>query len=130
VEALYAAFSVNQLLTAGEEGVATGADFNADVAFVRRTAPEDVAAGADDVDFVVSGMNPCLHGENGILSLRGRIPSIPLNGKPPPDFAKNGGGFGSQRIEPEALLLALRQPVHRNFGLATETRLATLEHPD
>ena len=37
------------------------ADLHADIALVRRARLEGVAAGANDVDFVVSGVNTSLH---------------------------------------------------------------------
>ena len=56
-EALDATRSVDQLLFAGEERVAVGADFRVDVAFVRGAGGEVVAAGADDANLVVIGVN-------------------------------------------------------------------------
>ena len=47
-EALDATCGVDQLLLAGEERVAGGADFEQDVAFVRGAGLETVAAGALD----------------------------------------------------------------------------------
>ena len=67
-ELIDAAGGVNQLLAASEEGVAVGADFNADIALVRGTRFEDVATGADDIEFVVSGMNTGFHVVNRNLS--------------------------------------------------------------
>ncbi len=61
-ETLHAAGGVHQLLLAGEEGMATGANFYVDVALVSRAGGKAVAACAHDADFVVSGMNGCLHG--------------------------------------------------------------------
>src|SRR5450432_1333618 len=61
-EALHAAGGVHQLLLAGEEGVAVRANFNADVALVRRTGHKCVAARAMHAYFVISGMNGCFHG--------------------------------------------------------------------
>jgi len=60
-EALDAAGGIHQLLFAGEERVATGADFYVDVALVRGTCGEAAPAGAEHADFVVCRMNGCLH---------------------------------------------------------------------
>jgi hypothetical protein len=65
LEAVNATGGIDQLLLTGEEWVAAGADFHADVAFVRGTRLEVVAAGADDADFVVSGVNSSLHDITG-----------------------------------------------------------------
>ena len=56
-EAVYASGSVDQLLLAGEEGVTGRADFQHDVAFVGGARLEVGAAGALDVDGVVTGVN-------------------------------------------------------------------------
>jgi len=66
LEAVDSTGRVYQLLAAGKERMAGGADFHADIALVRRTRLEDVAAGADDFDFVVSGVNTGLHDVTGI----------------------------------------------------------------
>jgi len=58
---VHAAFRIHQLLTAREEWVAIGADFNADIALVGGARPEGVAAGADDVHFFIGGMDAGLH---------------------------------------------------------------------
>jgi hypothetical protein len=63
-EALDASGGVDQLLLAGEERVAGGADFDDDVALVRGTRLEDVSAGALHIDVFVGGMNSSLcHGD-------------------------------------------------------------------
>src|SRR5271154_687698 len=68
-EALDAACGVDQLLLAGEEGVAGGADFENDVALVRGAGGEAVAAGALDRDFVVLRMNSLFrHGDFPFLA--------------------------------------------------------------
>jgi len=59
-EAVDAAGSVYELLLAGEERVASGADFDDDVAFVSGAGFEGVPAGALHGDFVVGGMNSSL----------------------------------------------------------------------
>ena len=61
-EALDAAGRVNQLLLAGEERVAVGADFHVDVALVGRTGRKSIAARAVYAHFVVDRMDGCLHG--------------------------------------------------------------------
>ena len=61
-EALDAAGGVDQFLLAGEEGVASGADFDADVALVGGTGHKSVAAGTVHAGFVVSRMDGWLHG--------------------------------------------------------------------
>ena len=61
-EALDAAGGVDQLLLAGKEGVAGGADFHADVALVGGTGHKGVAAGTVHAGFVVSRMDGWLHG--------------------------------------------------------------------
>jgi len=61
-EALDATGGVHELLFAGEEGVAGGADFDADVALVGGTGHKCVAAGAVHAGFVVSRMDGWLHG--------------------------------------------------------------------
>jgi hypothetical protein len=48
-------------LPAGEEGVATGTDFYADVAFVGGTRFKRVSTGANNIYFIVSGMNSGFH---------------------------------------------------------------------
>src|SRR5205814_4983816 len=61
LEAVHAAFRVDQLLASGKERMAVRADFNADIALMRRARPELVPAGADDVNFFVSGMDAGFH---------------------------------------------------------------------
>jgi len=60
-EPFYAAGGVHELLLAGEEGMAGGADFNADVAFVRRARNKCVPAGAMHPDLAVVRMDSCFH---------------------------------------------------------------------
>jgi hypothetical protein len=67
-EPVNASGGVNQLLTAREEGMAGRADFHADIALVSRPRFERVAAGANHIKFVVSGVNTSLHCSTGILS--------------------------------------------------------------
>ena len=60
-EALHASGGVHELLLAGEEGMAGGADFYADVALVSRACGKRVSAGAMHSDLVVAGMDSCFH---------------------------------------------------------------------
>ena len=61
-EAFDAARGVNQLLFAGEEGMAIGADFDSEhVAFDGRAGGEIVAAGAMDCYGVIIGVNTGFH---------------------------------------------------------------------
>src|SRR5450759_515722 len=60
-ETLDAAGGVHELLLAGKEGVAGGANFYADVALVGGTGDECVAAGAMHADLTVVGMDGCFH---------------------------------------------------------------------
>ena len=62
-EPVYTSRGVDQLLLAGKERVAGGADFEDDVALVGGARLEDRAAGALDVDVLVLRVNPLLcHG--------------------------------------------------------------------
>src|SRR5208282_3243179 len=60
-EALDAAGGVHELLLAGKEGMAGGADFYADVALVGGAGGKCVTAGAMHPDFAVVGMDGCFH---------------------------------------------------------------------
>ena len=60
VELLHAAAGVDQLLLAGVEGVALGADFHGDV-LTGGAGLDDVAAGAADGGLVVLGMDAFFH---------------------------------------------------------------------
>ena len=60
-ETLDAAGGVHELLLAGKEGMAGGADFHADVAFVGGAGDKCVTAGAMHADFAVAGMDGCFH---------------------------------------------------------------------
>ena len=60
-ETLDAARAVQNFLLAGKEGMAGGADFNVDIALVRRAGDECVPTGAFHAHFVVSRMDSCLH---------------------------------------------------------------------
>src|SRR5450759_5653473 len=60
-EALHAAGRVHELLLAGKEGVAGGADFYTDVALVGGAGDKCVAAGAMHPDLAVAGMDSCFH---------------------------------------------------------------------
>ena len=59
-EALDTSSGIDELLLAGEERVAGGADFDDDRTLVGRTCVELAAAGAFDVRRFVSGVNSCL----------------------------------------------------------------------
>src|SRR5438477_2671872 len=61
-EALDASGGVHEFLLAGEKRVAIRADFHVDIAFVRGPGAECIAARAEHANFVVRGMNSCLHG--------------------------------------------------------------------
>src|SRR6185295_3927367 len=63
LETVDAAFGIDQLLFAGEERVATGADFYADVAFMRGAGAELMSAGAGYIHFFVGGVDTGFHGE-------------------------------------------------------------------
>ena len=60
-EALYAASRVHKLLLSGKEGMAGGADFNADVALVSGTGNKRISAGAMHADLTVAWMDSCFH---------------------------------------------------------------------
>src|ERR1017187_6723738 len=60
-EAIDSSGGVHQLLAAGEERVARGADFHTHVALVGGARLEGVGARAGDINFVVSGVNSSLH---------------------------------------------------------------------
>jgi hypothetical protein len=60
-EAFYAAGGIHELLLAGKERMAGGADFYAYIALVSGAGDEGVAAGAMDADFTIVGMNGCFH---------------------------------------------------------------------
>src|SRR5882762_5758494 len=60
-ETLDASGGVHQLLLAGKERMAIGADFHVDRALVRGPGNELVAARAVYAYFIVSGMNRCFH---------------------------------------------------------------------
>ena len=60
VEALDASAGIDQLLLAGEEGVALGADFNTEIRD-GRTGLDGVAAGAPDNGGLIIGMNFLFH---------------------------------------------------------------------
>ena len=64
-ELVYASGCVDKLLTASEERMTVGADFNADVALVSGTRSENVATGANYLELVISGVNASFHFEKG-----------------------------------------------------------------
>src|SRR4051794_11765279 len=61
LEARDASFGIYQLLAASKERVAARANFNAQVAFMRRTCPKCRSASTNHIYFVISGMNSCFH---------------------------------------------------------------------
>jgi hypothetical protein len=69
-EALNAARGVDQLLFAGEERVAVGANFGVDIAFVRGARGEVVTARADHANLVIVRMDPLLRHDSKTLSLQ------------------------------------------------------------
>lgn len=60
-EALHSAGGIHELLLAGKEGVAGGADFYADIALVGGAGDKCVPAGAVDSYFTVVWMDRCFH---------------------------------------------------------------------
>ena len=76
-EALDAASGVHQLLLTGEEWMAVGADFNADVAPVRGAGGKRVAAGAVHTHFMIRRMNGCFHGVPNLDSDHLILPDFP-----------------------------------------------------
>ena len=77
-EAFDAAGGVNQLLFAGKERVAIGADFDVEaVAFDGRASLEIVATGAVDCDGVIVGMNTGFHEAPFVRVRSARRPGFP-----------------------------------------------------
>jgi hypothetical protein len=66
-ELVHAAGGIDDLLLAGIEGMAVGADFNLKIVSQSRPRLERIAAGAANVDFCVVGMRIGFH---GVLSIR------------------------------------------------------------
>ena len=60
VELIHTAAGVNELLLAGEKGVALRADFDLDILF-GRPGGDDLSAGALDGCLIILGMDPVLH---------------------------------------------------------------------
>src|ERR1035437_9009283 len=71
-EALDAAGRIHELLLAGKERVAGGADFYADVALMSGTGDECVAAGAMHADLTIVGMDGCFRSEEHTSELQSR----------------------------------------------------------
>jgi len=67
-EALHAAGGVQQLLFAGKEGMAIGADFYVNIALMGGAGDETMSTRALHPDFVVCGMNSCLHGSPNLAA--------------------------------------------------------------
>ena len=63
-------------------------DFHANIALVRRACFEGVAAGADHIDFVISGVNTSLHFVTGIPFEIFSISEM----KTPVTLSNHGGG--------------------------------------
>ena len=61
VEAVYASSGIDQLLFPGKERVASGTDFDVQIAFARRAGLEGFAARAGDVNFDVFGVYSWFH---------------------------------------------------------------------
>jgi hypothetical protein len=61
LEAIDAAFRIDELLTASEKRMTVRANFHADIAFVSRTRTERVGTRTDHVDFLVVGVDACFH---------------------------------------------------------------------
>src|SRR5437762_14355015 len=61
IEAIHASRSVNQLLFAGEKGMASGADFNMQVALFSGARGKSLAAGAGNSDLAIFRMNLWFH---------------------------------------------------------------------
>ena len=109
-EALDAAGGVDQLLLAGEERVAVGADFNDDIALVRGAGLKVVAAGAFDVDALVLRVNGFFwHGANLFL-----LRVLPAGSR----FACNGRGHRhiDLPVAPPAEPLSLVDAGHDGMG--------------
>src|SRR5262249_10814362 len=60
-ETLNPASCIHQLLLAGEERMAAGANFNMNIALVRGARSKAVSASAHYAHFVISGMDSCFH---------------------------------------------------------------------
>ena len=60
-ETLNTASCIHQLLLAGEERMAAGANFNMNIALVRGARSKAVSASAHYAHFVISGMDSCFH---------------------------------------------------------------------
>ena len=71
VEAIDASCGVDQLLLAGKERVASGADFNVQVALLGRARRERLAASAGNCDIDVFWMNSWFH----LITLYRRLPA-------------------------------------------------------
>jgi hypothetical protein len=67
-ESLHAASRVQQLLFAGKEGMAIGADFYVNIALMGGAGGETMSTRALHPYFVVCGMNGCLHGSPNLTS--------------------------------------------------------------
>ncbi len=61
LEAVYPAFRIDEFLTAGEERVTAGTDFDTQIAFMRGTSVKCVTTRADYIHFFVGGVYPGFH---------------------------------------------------------------------
>ena len=61
LELIHSTACIDKLLLTGKEGVAFGADFNSDLAALGRTGGNSFTACALNNDFLVIGMDSCLH---------------------------------------------------------------------
>src|SRR6476660_7002987 len=66
-EAFHAPGRIQQLLLASEERVTGRADLDVDVALMGGPGRKAAAAAAHNADFIVSGMNSCLHGVSKLV---------------------------------------------------------------
>ena len=61
LELIHSTAGVNELLLTGKEGVALGADFNSHLTALGRTGGNSLTACTLDYDFLIVGMDSCLH---------------------------------------------------------------------
>jgi len=62
LKSIDAASGINELLAAGKERVAGGADFHADIALMRGARFKRISAGPDNIRLVLGGVNSGFHG--------------------------------------------------------------------
>ena len=131
LETIHTSFGINQLLTASEERMAVRADFDANIALVRRAGRKSVTAGASNFDFVVSGMDPSFHCKNPLLvnSIHCSIADC-FQGPAKTETSPVGANFAHRGLLDIAFVSRARQPVHMNCGFATETKPTTVRTVD